>query len=192
MAHPNARNCAISGCGKAGDYRAPKPSRDSFIKDDASWLWLCLEHVREYNANWNYYKDMTEEEVTQHWRNDLSWERPSWPLGKWKSGQFYQNPHAHVKDPFGFFNANEHIYQKKHDASPAVSYTEEEKQAILFFDLHDSLSKDSLQVIYRELVKKYHPDLNPGCKKSADMIKRINLNYGILKKLLCDSSGTNE
>ena len=34
---------------------------------------------------------------------------------------------------------------------------------------------------YKELAKKHHPDLNPGCDKSEDLLKKINMAYTILK-----------
>ena len=40
--------CDFPGCTKKGEYRAPK---DKTLKD---YYWFCLEHVTEYNANWNY------------------------------------------------------------------------------------------------------------------------------------------
>ena len=48
--------CDHPGCEKAGEYRAPK---DRNLKD---YYWFCLEHVQEYNAQWNYYAGEIPEE----------------------------------------------------------------------------------------------------------------------------------
>ena len=50
------RKCDHPGCEKAGEYRAPK---DRKLKD---YYWFCLEHVQEYNAQWNYYAGEIPEE----------------------------------------------------------------------------------------------------------------------------------
>ena len=34
---------------------------------------------------------------------------------------------------------------------------------------------------YKELAKKYHPDLNPNDPKAEDLLKTINMAYTILK-----------
>ena len=51
------KKCDKPGCGKAGTCRAPK-SRD--LKD---YWFFCQEHAAEYNKNWNYYADMTPDEI---------------------------------------------------------------------------------------------------------------------------------
>ena len=41
--------CEFEGCQKKGAFRAPKST------DNADeFQWFCLEHVREYNQNWNF------------------------------------------------------------------------------------------------------------------------------------------
>jgi hypothetical protein len=44
------------------------------------YRWFCLQHVREYNAAWNYYAGMSDDEVEADIRRDPGWPRPSWPL----------------------------------------------------------------------------------------------------------------
>ena len=45
--------CDHPDCRETGQYRAPR-SRQELHR----FYWFCLEHVREYNAAWNYYADM--------------------------------------------------------------------------------------------------------------------------------------
>ena len=71
------RPCDCPGCQNAGEYRAPK-SRTSL---NAYW-WFCLEHVREYNASWDFYKGMTPGQIEAQTRLDTQWQRPTWPLGR--------------------------------------------------------------------------------------------------------------
>ena len=49
--------CAWKGCGNAGEYRAP---RDQELR---SYFMFCLEHVRTYNAGWDYHKGCTAAEL---------------------------------------------------------------------------------------------------------------------------------
>jgi len=43
---------------------------------------FCLEHVRAYNAAWDFYKGMSPGEIEMQLRADTAWQRPSWPLGR--------------------------------------------------------------------------------------------------------------
>ena len=47
----STRICEKQGCNEPGQYRAPKNPRNL---DD--YFWFCKDHVREYNANWNYFQ----------------------------------------------------------------------------------------------------------------------------------------
>ena len=66
----------MPSCGALGDYRAPK-SRNA-LND---YWWFCLEHVRAYNASWDFYKGMSPVEIEAATRADTAWQRPTWPLG---------------------------------------------------------------------------------------------------------------
>ncbi|HET9018229.1 MAG TPA: molecular chaperone DnaJ, partial [Acetobacteraceae bacterium] len=70
------RCCDMPGCGGAGEYRAPK-SRQSLRE----YWWFCLEHVRAYNAAWDFYKGMSPAQIEAEMRADTHWQRPTWPLG---------------------------------------------------------------------------------------------------------------
>ena len=66
------RTCAHPDCNLVGEFRAPR-SRDALD----SYYWFCLEHVREYNAAWNYYADMDDTAIEAEKRNDVVWRRPT-------------------------------------------------------------------------------------------------------------------
>jgi hypothetical protein len=73
---PPMRSCDHAGCAGPGDFRAPR-SRSSLH----DFYWFCLDHVRAYNAAWNFYAGMSVAEIEAEIRNDTVWQRPTWPLG---------------------------------------------------------------------------------------------------------------
>ena len=57
---PEPRPCAHPGCPEEGLYRAPcRPPRTIFEPQDGppSWQYLCLAHVRAFNAAWNWFDE---------------------------------------------------------------------------------------------------------------------------------------
>ena len=60
--------CSHPDCAKTGEFRAPR-SRTELT----NFYWFCLEHVREYNATWNYYADMDDAAVEAEIRKDIVW-----------------------------------------------------------------------------------------------------------------------
>ena len=95
------RGCDIPGCPHEGGYRAPK-SRDS-LRD---YFWFCLEHVRAYNASWDFYKGMTPGQIEAHMRDDTGWQRPTWPLGQLGGAFIDQDRRCGISDRQDILGAN--------------------------------------------------------------------------------------
>ena len=179
------RNCEATSCSKPGDYRAPKKDGTSDHQQPETWHWFCLNHVKTYNQSWNYFSEMTEAEVIDTWRKDMTWERPSWPLGGWHGKQWktYQSRPSDqgFADPFGLFD------QAINQPSPLKSpLTADEQQATKTLDLNFPFTFKQLQTTYRNKVKKFHPDVNQGCLKAEETFKKINHAYSLLKNHTID------
>ncbi len=185
---PGQRTCEEVSCLKAGDYRAPKKDGTSDAQQPETWHWFCLNHVKSYNQSWNYFSKMTEAEVIETWRKDMTWERPSWPLGGWhgKQRKTYQQrlSEPNFSDPFGLF---EEKISKSHPLAPAL--TSIEQQARKTLGVSFPFTAKQLKIAYREGVKKFHPDLNQGCLKAEETFKQINHAYTVLKSRAIDFNG---
>ena len=59
-----------------------------------------------------------------------------------------------------------------------------DRDALEVMELSDVAKWDEIQVKFKKLVKKYHPDKNHGNKKFEDKLKKITLAYSQLKKTL--------
>jgi hypothetical protein len=168
----------MPGCAYGGEYRAPRGRNEL-----RSYYWFCLDHVREYNASWNYYAGMTEAEVEAAIRADTTWQRPSWPLGSW---------HTHIRhnrrrfaDPYGVFGEEgeaargegARAWQRREDA--ALS---EHDKALAVMQLTGEATVAAIKTRYKELVKQHHPDANGGDRASEERLKVINLAYSTLMR----------
>ena len=69
------QECAHSSCIKKGEFKAPV-SRENINE----YIYFCLDHIREYNKNWNYYEGLNNEEIESEIRKATTWERPTWPM----------------------------------------------------------------------------------------------------------------
>ena len=50
--------CDWNNCNEIGDYKAPVEKDNS-----KKFRMLCLEHVKEFNKNWNYFSGMNDDQV---------------------------------------------------------------------------------------------------------------------------------
>lgn len=158
---PATRCCDWDGCRLNGLYRAPQ-SRSRLNE----YWWFCLDHVRLYNATWNYYAGMSESEVEADIRRDTVWQRPTWPLGsatrfnprfRWHDNGFGEPPDTEPTPP-----------------TKPLSPTE---RALLTLDLTPPVTVSELKQRYKVLVKRYHPDVNGGDKAAEEQFKVISEAY---------------
>ena len=50
--------CDWNNCNEIGEYKAPVEKDNS-----KKYRMLCLEHVKEFNKNWNYFSGMNDDQV---------------------------------------------------------------------------------------------------------------------------------
>ncbi|NQU62397.1 MAG: DnaJ domain-containing protein [Rhodospirillales bacterium] len=177
----DARCCDWPGCRVEGYHRAPK-SR----KELENYHWFCMGHAREYNAGWNYYVGMSDDEVEADVRRDTVWHRPSWPLagGQPSNGKFQFTPED-VMDQMGAFGPewSQNGGYGKQPSQNAKAGTRE-AWAVAVFALTGPVNEEAVKARYKELVKQHHPDANGGDKGSEEKIKEINEAYQIIMKML--------
>jgi hypothetical protein len=139
------------------------------------YYWFCLNHVRAYNASWDFYKGMTATEIEDEIRRSTTWQRQTWPLGT-KTGNKHFTFSMH--DPLGVFEEEAEEMKKARTRPPSP-----EEEALRVLGLTEMPSVATLKACYKKLVKKHHPDANGGDKDAEETFKQISLAY----KALLDS-----
>ena len=172
-AAPAGRACDHPGCALEGAYRAPK-SRTS-IND---YHWFCLEHVRAYNASWDYYRGMTPGQIEAQTRDDTGWQRPTWPLGT-LGKQFDETM---LRDPLQLLATG----RVKREAAK-VQVPAELRDPLRALGLEWPVSMDVLKTRYKELAKRHHPDANGGDRSAEERLKVINIAYAAVRHHLAES-----
>ena len=167
------KKCDSPKCNEKGEYRAPK-SRVMLNE----YFYFCLDHIKEYNKSWDFYKGMSVEQIENSMRNDTFWDRPSWPL---------KNSFKNIFDEF-----NEYVedFVKNDDDKINDTYfknklldeslTIEEAKALKELDLKMPISLEKIKKNYKKLVKIFHPDVNGNNKDAEERFKKINESYKLL------------
>ena len=68
--------CQWKGCRSPGLYRAPRGRGR-----DGQYYIFCIDHVRQYNASYNYFDGMNDREVEDFQKDALTGHRPTWNVG---------------------------------------------------------------------------------------------------------------
>jgi hypothetical protein len=134
------------------------------------YYWFCLDHVRQYNAAWNYYDGMSDDEVEADVRGDTVWNRPTWPMGT----REWLNHLAGTRDDFNLFT-----HAAREEERRRAAHTPWEK-ALEVLGLVPPVTVAVVKARYKELVKRHHPDTNGGSKASEEKFKQINHAYHLV------------
>ena len=161
--------CEWDKCSKTAMYKAPAEKDNS-----RKFRLFCLEHIKIFNKNWNYFSDMDENEIEYFIKSDLTWHKPTKSFGS--SENFFNILWGNaLEDKFNIFKNSNHKDFKK------TNLSEKDRYALEILGLKYETKWSDIQKKFKTLVKKYHPDKNHGSKKYEDILKKVTLAYSQLK-----------
>ncbi|MXX21699.1 MAG: DnaJ domain-containing protein [Rhodospirillales bacterium] len=165
------RVCEHPDCSDLGQYPAPR-SRHAL----RNWRWFCLAHVREYNRRWNYFEGCDEVEIGREVRDDIGWQRPTWPLR-----EHVRRSEPRLTDWFGLFR--ESSQPRGGQRSPRRARPDAHvMRALRVLGLGEEASLETIKTRYKSLVKSHHPDANGGDAGASDRLVGINAAYAVLTR----------
>lgn len=170
-ADADTRLCDHPDCCEAGLYRAPR------TRALDEYLWFCLEHVRAYNAAWDFYRGMSRGEIEAALRADISWQRPSWPFGAARR----IDTGYRIRDDFGVFGEDPANGAGKRPNGDPFPPGREAEGAYAVLELPRGAGPEEIRARYVALVKELHPDANGGDKEAEERLKLVNDAYTTLK-----------
>ena len=165
--------CEWENCKESGKFKAPLERDNS-----KNYKWLCEEHIKLFNKNWNYFDGMSQNEIEKFLKSDLTWHRPT---QKFASSDNFFNIlwNNALSDNFNFFKQNNTSYNLK-----SGRLSEKDKDAFIIMGLEFKDDWPIIQKRFKTLVKKFHPDRNLGNKQYEDKLKKITLAYSHLKQVM--------
>ena len=166
--------CAVPGCGEPGEYKAPLAPAN--FDGPGMWRFLCLEHVREHNAKYNFFEGMSPEEITEAQGPLAGWDRPSRkfaangadPPPRWSD---FADPLDAIATRFG-------RTRTKHPSR----FSKGEREALSVLGLGDDADRHVVRQRYSQLVRRYHPDKNGGDRTHERLLGEVIEAYQLLRK----------
>ena len=160
--------CDWNNCLEEGSYKAPVEKDNS-----RKYRMLCLNHVKEFNKNWNYFEGMNDNQIYEFVKSDMTWHKQTQSFGS--SDNFFKilwnnalKSELHNKKLNGKFNE-------------INKFNNNDVKAFGILGVSIGIKWEKIQKKFKKLVKKFHPDMNAGNKKYEDKLKIITLAYTQLK-----------
>lgn len=161
------RACDFSGCGKAGEHRAPRSPE----RLDEYW-WFCKDHAREYNLKWNFFQGTTDVEFAAFMEKDRVWGRATQPFGQ-RPDEGRAWARLGVEDPLGLLGERATRNPGPAGAQPSRKLPSSERKALEILDARDTWTRTEIRKQYKSLVKDLHPDLNGGDRRDEERLQEV-------------------
>jgi DnaJ domain len=164
--------CAVPGCAAPGEFKAPLQPAN--FDGPGAWRFLCLDHVREHNAKYNFFDGMSPEEIQEAQSPLAGWERTSRtfaangtdPPPRWSD---FADPLDAIATRFG-------------RVREPSRFNKAERQALSVLGLGEDADRHSLRQTYSTLVRRYHPDKNGGDRAHEARLTAVIEAYQLLRK----------
>ena len=175
--------CEAPGCREEGEFRAPG-SRGSSFDGPGDWRWFCLEHVRQFNAGYDWFEGMNADEIYAAqapgagWATETRAFRPNAGVGGMPRWADYDDP----LDAIGARAAGirRRAWQRA-DEQARSRFSREEARALDVLGLGVKIDRRELRQRYSELVRRYHPDRNGGDRGYEARLQQVVEAYNLLK-----------
>jgi hypothetical protein len=169
-------NCEWVGCKEKGAHKAPKGRGR-----EKDYWHFCLDHVRQYNASYNYFAGMSDDEVWAYQKDAITGHRPTWKMGTGKRGADRPNFEM-AGDPFGLFSEFGGRAGPDPDHRPQQRIVRNvERRALETLGLEAGATAAEVKARFKALVKRHHPDANGGDRSSEDRLVEVIQAYNYLK-----------
>ena len=168
--------CSEPGCREPGEFRAPLAPGN--FDGPGSWRWLCLDHVREFNAKYNYFTGMSPDEIQEQQRPMAGWERETRAFST--AGADRPPRWADFSDPLDAISGRfrRTAPQERKDGR---ALSGEQHRDLKTLGLDVDADRRALRSRYSELVRRYHPDRNGGDRSHEKMLTEVIAAYQRLK-----------
>lgn len=170
---PGSR-CSAPGCAEPGEFKAPYTPGG--FDGPGSWRWLCLEHVREHNARYNFFDGMSPDEIEAAQSPIAGWERATRAFAT--NGADRGPAWSEFTDPLDAIGAR---FRPEARRQAVDRFTAKERQALGVLNLKDDADRTKLRKRYSELVRRYHPDRNGGDRTHERQLTKVIEAYQLLK-----------
>ena len=162
--------CDWNNCSEEGLFKAPKERDNS-----KNYRLLCLKHVKEFNKNWNYFTGMSDQQIIDFLRSDMTWHKPTQSFSS--SDNFFKVLWNNtLKD-----DLDKDKIKSDYNYMRQFKFDHKDIKAFGILGISVGLDWKKVHEKFKILVKKFHPDMNSGDKKFEEKLKLITLAYTQLK-----------
>ena len=167
--------CAIPGCPAPGEFKAPV--RPANFDGPGVYRFLCLDHVREHNAAWNFFEGMSPDEIAEAQSPVSGWDRATRVFAT--AGADPAPSWSDFSDPLEAISSR---FRRAHNGETPSRFTRAERRALTVLGLGEDADLKAVRQRYSQLVRRFHPDKNGGDRSQEAKLGEVIEAYQTLRK----------
>jgi hypothetical protein len=133
---------------------------------EGGWQFLCLDHVRAFNAGYNFFDGLSMDEIHEAQSPLAGWEQAATAKGRMA---------------FSFGDAHDLFGADRPAPAPKRWAGFGDAQALGALGLGDAATAADVRRAYKRLVRRYHPDSNEGDRSMEGKLQAVVNAYTHLK-----------
>lgn len=137
---------------------------------------LCLDHVREHNAKYNYFDGMSPDEIAEAQSPISGWDRATRVFAS--AGADPAPSWSDFSDPLDAISARFRRSRREQSSR----FTRSERRALSVLGLGEDATLKSVRSQYSKLVRRFHPDRNGGDRSYETQLGEVIEAYQTLRK----------
>ena len=164
-----ATPCAHPGCSNDAEFRAPASNR--VAGHVGGWQWLCLDHVRAFNAGYNFFDGLSPDAIAEAQSPLAGWAHVVHDVNGYKFNDPMNALHGRfAADPFA---------GRRTGAGTVLSVAD--AAALKTLGLDAAASPATIKRAYKAKVRAYHPDSNSGDRAHEARLQAVVQAYTHLR-----------
>ncbi len=183
----HGKTCNWPGCDQPAEFRAPG-IRPAGFDGPGEWRWFCLDHVREFNAGYDYFDGMSPDEILRAQSPIHGWERESRAFNG-SAGVDPTPRWADFSDPLDAIGARISALRRRAEGvmraqsrADGRAVTGEERRALEVLGLSIETDRQAVRRRYTEMLRRFHPDHNGGDRRHEAQLRSVVEAYQVLRK----------
>jgi DnaJ-domain-containing protein 1 len=175
--------CAHAGCREDGEFRAPNPyGRGAGPDGPGDYQFLCLDHVRAFNARFNFFEGMSREEIEDAQLPAAGWANASriYTDGGVDSPPKWRDFHDPLDAISARFRDGVSARSPK-ERQDGKRLSDADRRALSVLGLDVDADRKALRARYSALVRQYHPDRNGGDRTHEKALQTVVEAYQALR-----------
>ncbi|MEE9329957.1 MAG: DnaJ domain-containing protein [Parvularculaceae bacterium] len=153
------------------------------------YLWMCVQHAREHNKNWNFFANMSDDEQKAFQEQNRYGGRPTWKMAQnaraSAAARAGLDGKAEIDNAVGIFNQTPGAAGSMNKEAAMRSgrrLTKLQVDSFKSMNLKTDAASSEIRKKYAELVKRFHPDSNEGDRGAEEQLQAVIKAHQILKK----------